>query len=207
MRRTLFLLLERLQITRKERISILVAIGILCLMLLLRLMVQVPPHDFSREYEHLSQAFDRLSAVEARQDSALMAQYFPERQQTVPEQQQAGPERQAGPQQQAGPERQQTAAEATSPSASRPSTESAVEPPRNPVDPPVKKEPAPLRVNVNTAGTDSLGLLPGIGSVIAERIVNFRDKHGDFKDIEDLKDVSGIGDVRFEGIRRHVTLN
>lgn len=195
MRRTLFLLLERLQITRKERISILVAIGILCLMLLLRLMVQVPPHDFSREYEHLSQAFDRLSAVEARQDSALMAQYFPERQQTVPEQQQAGPER------------QQTAAEATSPSASRPSTESAVEPPRNPVDPPVKKEPAPLRVNVNTAGTDSLGLLPGIGSVIAERIVNFRDKHGDFKDIEDLKDVSGIGDVRFEGIRRHVTLN
>ena len=62
------------------------------------------------------------------------------------------------------------------------------------------------KVNVNTAKIDQLTLLPRVGPVVAQRIVEFRDKNGGFKSPEDLLLVSGIGDRTFELIEPYVAL-
>ena len=62
-------------------------------------------------------------------------------------------------------------------------------------------------VNINTAGTDELMLLPRIGPSVAERIVEFREKNGRFKATEDLLLVRGVGEKTFELIRPHVALS
>lgn len=53
--------------------------------------------------------------------------------------------------------------------------------------------PLPRRVNINTASATELDTLPGIGPVIAERIVQHRRRHGLFARVEDLQQVEGIG--------------
>ena len=70
-----------------------------------------------------------------------------------------------------------------------------------PVQPP-SSQPAPgAKVNINTAGTDLLESLPGIGPALAQRIVDHRQSQGPFERIEDVMDVSGIGEATFEAIR------
>jgi competence protein ComEA len=61
-------------------------------------------------------------------------------------------------------------------------------------------------VNINTADQGQLDTLPGIGSSLAQRIIQYRDSNGPFKDIEDLKDVSGIGDKNFENLKDMITV-
>lgn len=61
-------------------------------------------------------------------------------------------------------------------------------------------------VNINTATVEELKALPGIGDVLAQRIVDYREAHGDFSSIEELMQVSGIGDKRFAAIRDLVTV-
>ena len=56
-------------------------------------------------------------------------------------------------------------------------------------------------VNINTANETELEELPGIGASIAGRIVEYRNKNGKFKNIEDIKNVTGIGDSKFEKIK------
>jgi comEA protein len=67
-------------------------------------------------------------------------------------------------------------------------------------------QPAVL-VELNSATAVELDLLPGIGPVLAQRIIEYRSKHGTFKAIEELKQVSGIGPKKFEAIKDHVTVN
>ena len=62
------------------------------------------------------------------------------------------------------------------------------------------------KVNINTATAEQLTLLPRVGTVVAERIVEFRDKNGRFKKAEDLLLVSGIGDRTFDLIKPYVSL-
>ena len=54
---------------------------------------------------------------------------------------------------------------------------------------------APL--NINTATLAQLETLPGLGRTVAERIVEYRDKNGNFKKVEDLMNVKGIGEKSF----------
>ena len=61
-------------------------------------------------------------------------------------------------------------------------------------------------VNLNTATLDELETLPGIGPVLGQRIVDYRDQHGPFGAIEDLMNVSGIGDVRFADLKPYITV-
>lgn len=61
-------------------------------------------------------------------------------------------------------------------------------------------------VNVNTATPAELEALPGIGPVLAEAIVAYREEHGPFASIDQLEDVSGIGPVTLEEIRDLVAL-
>jgi len=56
-------------------------------------------------------------------------------------------------------------------------------------------------VNINTATIDELERLPGIGPVMARQIISHRNASGGFKSKEELKDVKGIGDKKFEKIR------
>jgi competence protein ComEA len=59
-------------------------------------------------------------------------------------------------------------------------------------------------VDLNSADQAALETLPGIGPGLAGRILAWRDEHGRFTAVEDLLDVSGIGDVRFAELRDRV---
>jgi len=63
------------------------------------------------------------------------------------------------------------------------------------------------KININTADATVLDQLPGIGQTRAERIVEYREKNGYFQKIEDLKNVSGIGDKIFENLKDMITVN
>ncbi len=64
---------------------------------------------------------------------------------------------------------------------------------------------APSKINLNTATLAELDTLPGIGPAIAQRILDYRAQNGEFKKIEDVKKVRGIGDAMFEQIKDLIT--
>ncbi|WFE29807.1 ComEA family DNA-binding protein [Solwaraspora sp. WMMD791] len=57
------------------------------------------------------------------------------------------------------------------------------------------------KVNLNSATLQQLETLPGVGPVLAQRIVDHRERVGGFGTVADLREVSGIGDARFEQLR------
>ncbi len=57
------------------------------------------------------------------------------------------------------------------------------------------------KININTANATMLQTLSGIGPVLSERIIEYRNQNGLFDVIDDIKDVSGIGEKKFEGIK------
>ena len=61
-------------------------------------------------------------------------------------------------------------------------------------------------VNLNTAGLEELMSLPGIGAAYAQRIIEYREKNGPYKRVEDLLNVKGIGEKTFEKIRARLTV-
>lgn len=61
-------------------------------------------------------------------------------------------------------------------------------------------------VNINTAGQPELEALPGIGPSLAKRILEFRQKNGNFKSTSDLMAVSGIGERKFEQLKNLITV-
>lgn len=61
-------------------------------------------------------------------------------------------------------------------------------------------------VNINFAGLSELELLPGIGPELAQRIIDYRNNAGSFKSKEDLKNVTGIGEKKFEAIKDFITI-
>lgn len=61
------------------------------------------------------------------------------------------------------------------------------------------------KININTADLQTLMTLPGIGEIYAQRIIDYRTAHGRFTDINQLKEVEGIGEKRFEAIKDYIT--
>jgi competence protein ComEA len=61
-------------------------------------------------------------------------------------------------------------------------------------------------IDLNTATKEQLDTLPGIGPKKAEAIIQYRAAKGTFKSVEELKEVSGIGDKIFQGIKNEVTV-
>lgn len=59
------------------------------------------------------------------------------------------------------------------------------------------------KINISTCDKSQLLSLPGVGEKTAEKILEYRDMNG-FKDIEDLKNVSGIGDKKFDAIKEFI---
>ncbi len=74
-----------------------------------------------------------------------------------------------------------------------------------PVQPPSRQSPTTGKVNINTADQSELETLPGIGPNLAKRIVDYRQAHGPFAQIEEIMNVSGIGPALFEKIRDSIT--
>jgi len=62
------------------------------------------------------------------------------------------------------------------------------------------------KININKATVEQLMEIKGIGQSYAKRIVEYRDKNGPFKKIEDIKEVKGIGDKTFESIKDLITV-
>lgn len=62
-------------------------------------------------------------------------------------------------------------------------------------------------VNINTATVKELKTISGIGKVLAERIVEYRETERSFKTVEDLRNIKGIGKATLEKIRDHVTVS
>ncbi|AEF94740.1 competence protein ComEA helix-hairpin-helix repeat protein [Desulfotomaculum nigrificans CO-1-SRB] len=61
-------------------------------------------------------------------------------------------------------------------------------------------------ININTASSAELESLPGIGPTLANRIIQHRQANGPFQSIEDLKNVSGIGDKKFADLQHLITV-
>lgn len=71
---------------------------------------------------------------------------------------------------------------------------------------PVPTAAAPLQVNINTAPATELEKLPGVGKVVAERIVIYRDQYGHFRRPEELLMVNGVSDKKFRELRNIIVV-
>jgi len=64
----------------------------------------------------------------------------------------------------------------------------------------------PQKININTANSEELQMLPGIGPVLAERIIRYRTVNGPFDSVDDITRVSGIGEKKLDAIRDMITV-
>lgn len=62
------------------------------------------------------------------------------------------------------------------------------------------------RLNINTATVNDLILLPGIGEVIAQRIIEYRTQNGPFNSVDELENVKGIGKTKLKQITDYITI-
>jgi len=74
------------------------------------------------------------------------------------------------------------------------------------INPNVMEDPAQQKVNINLATSDELQTLSGIGPSKAEAIIAYREEKGPFTKIEDLLEVTGIGEKSLEKIREKITI-
>lgn len=62
------------------------------------------------------------------------------------------------------------------------------------------------KININTAALSELESLPGIGRVTAGSIISYREQNGGFKTVDELMDVDGIGQVKFDAVKDLITI-
>ena len=62
------------------------------------------------------------------------------------------------------------------------------------------------KVNINTAGSEELQTLPGVGPAIASRIIDYRNTQGSFQSVEEIKSVSGIGEKIYEKLKDEICI-
>lgn len=93
------------------------------------------------------------------------------------------------------------AAGSSRPASSKPSS-STVKKPASSSKPPAKGSQV---VNINTADKAALMLIPGVGEVIAQRILDYRNQYGAFSSADELVKIKGIGEKTLEKMRPYVT--
>ena len=69
-----------------------------------------------------------------------------------------------------------------------------------------KKKPPAAPINLNTANAEQLQEVPGIGPATAEKILQMRKSYGQFKSVDDLRAIRGIGPKRLEKMRKYLTV-
>lgn len=65
---------------------------------------------------------------------------------------------------------------------------------------------ATSKININSATAEELTQLPGVGEATANKIISYRQENGKFQNIEDLKNVPGIGNSKFENIKELISV-
>lgn len=68
------------------------------------------------------------------------------------------------------------------------------------------KEESDQKININKATQTELENLKGIGPSLSNKIIEYRNENGKFKSIEEIKNVNGIGDTKYEGIKNYITV-
>jgi competence ComEA-like helix-hairpin-helix protein len=68
------------------------------------------------------------------------------------------------------------------------------------------KKPPPVPININTATSEQLQEVPGIGPATAEKILQMRKSYGAFKSVDDLLSIKGIGKKRLDKMRKYLTV-
>lgn len=63
------------------------------------------------------------------------------------------------------------------------------------------------KININTADAGVFTMFPGIGDILADRIIQYRDEHGPFESVDDLLNVEGIGESKLETMRPYLTVD
>ena len=69
-----------------------------------------------------------------------------------------------------------------------------------------KKKPPPHPIDLNTANSEQLQEVPGIGPATADKILKMRKSYGPFKSVDDLRAIKGIGPKRLEKMRKYLTV-
>jgi comEA protein len=69
------------------------------------------------------------------------------------------------------------------------------------------KKPPSKPININTANSEELQQVPGIGPATAEKILQMRKSYGAFKSVDDLLSIRGIGKKRLEKMRKYLTVS
>ena len=65
----------------------------------------------------------------------------------------------------------------------------------------IEREKVETKVNINTANKEKLMTLPGVGETTAQKIVEYREQNGKFKKIEELQNVNGIGESKYNSLK------
>ncbi|MFH1413686.1 MAG: helix-hairpin-helix domain-containing protein [Candidatus Omnitrophota bacterium] len=63
------------------------------------------------------------------------------------------------------------------------------------------------KIDLNNSSSTALISVPGIGPVLSGRIIEYRNNHGGFKEVEELKNIKGISGYKYEKIRDYLTLD
>jgi len=69
-----------------------------------------------------------------------------------------------------------------------------------------KKKPPLKPVNINTANSEELQQVPGIGPATAQKILEMRKSYGAFKSVDDLLAIRGLGEKRLDKMRKYLTV-
>ena len=69
-----------------------------------------------------------------------------------------------------------------------------------------KKKPPAQPVNINTANSEQLQQVPGIGPATAQKILQMRKSYGAFKSVDDLLAIRGLGQKRLDKMRKYLTV-
>lgn len=64
-----------------------------------------------------------------------------------------------------------------------------------------------FKININTAKQEELTQITGVGESTAKKIIEYRTQNGKFKSIEDIKNIPGIGDSKFNAMKEEITVN
>ncbi|MBU9888485.1 MAG: helix-hairpin-helix domain-containing protein [Candidatus Omnitrophica bacterium] len=70
----------------------------------------------------------------------------------------------------------------------------------------LQEQPAMAVININKATAEELDAIRGVGPVLADRIIKFREENGGFKSVDDLSKVRGISGAKFQKIKNQVTI-
>jgi comEA protein len=177
MKRKLFFFLEKLQISKSERI----AVSVLSLMVIITGAITLawsPKPEYSEsEYEKLEQIFKEKSRELEQERDMIMARYEPL-------------------------DIEIDGAKPVEPDEFDRASSDTIRPPADQE----KSKPAGSLININSATAEELLELPGIGPAYSKRIIDWRNKNGRFSSVDQLLEIKGIGEKRLASIKPLITL-